>query len=153
MTHTTTIGSDIELPTVAATTEKAKEAGADLKQQASTQLDNAAHMLAEKADQRKGSLTKQARALEDELHKLAAGIREDQPKLGELVDTAVERGGHLIDWIEKTPIDDMTTQLNRQVYRHPALFAAGMFAAGFAITRVLKPVDSATTTTVSGGAS
>ncbi|MCW2928535.1 MAG: hypothetical protein JWM86_2503, partial [Thermoleophilia bacterium] len=44
--------------------------------------------------------------------------------------------------VEATPVEQMTQDINRQVQRHPLMFAAGMFGAGFALMRAFKPVSS-----------
>jgi hypothetical protein len=44
--------------------------------------------------------------------------------------------------VEETSIEDMSQDFSTQMRRRPMLFAAGMFGIGFALSRVLKPVDS-----------
>lgn len=128
---------------VGTATEKAKDTSSELTHKASEQAGTAAHKIADKADDRKAELAAQARTLQDKMREFATSIGEEQPKVGEVVEQAADRAGAVIDWVENTPVEDMTQELNAQLRRHPMLFAAGMFGAGFALTRALKPVDPA----------
>jgi cell division septum initiation protein DivIVA len=132
---------------VSTATTKAKEQGSDLTHKAHEQVDAATQQLASRADERKDQLTAQARTLEGKLREFATSIGDEQPKLGEAAESLVDRVGGLVDYVERTPVEDMTRELRDSARRHPMLFAAGMFGIGFALTRALRPVDSPTTTT------
>ena len=126
---------------VGTATTKAKETGSDLTHKASDQVEHAKHELVTKADDRKGVLADQARTLQEKLAEFATSVSDEQPKVGEAIEMVSSRASNLIDWVEQTPVEEMTRDLNTQLKRHPMLFAAGLFGAGFALTRVLKPVD------------
>ena len=130
---------------VGTATEKAKETGGELTHLASEQVGSAAHRFAEKADERKVELAVSARTLQDKLREFATSVGDEQPMVGERLEQVADSAGRLISYVEQTPVEEMTQDLNQQLRRHPVLFAAGLFGAGFAIARVLKPVDSSAT--------
>lgn len=141
MTGTTTASRPLT-STGATTTDKVKETGSDLTHMAQEQVGNAAHQLAERADERRSDLAKTARALEDKLRDFATSVGEEQPKVGEVIEKVSDSAEKLVSYVERTPAERMGQDLSDQMRRHPMLFAAGMFGAGFALSRVLKPVDT-----------
>lgn len=136
---------------VSTATSKAKAQGTDLTHMAHEQVDAATHRLTERADERKDVLAEQARSLQSKLEQFATSIADDQPKLGEAASEVVSRVGRLVDYVEQTPVEDMTKELRDKARTHPVLFAAGMFGIGFALTRALKPVDKAALQSTSTG--
>lgn len=141
MTGTTTGSRSSGVGTAGGVTEQAREVGGELTHTAQEQAGTVAHKVADRADERKAELAEQARLLEEKARQFARSIADEQPKVGDALERGTESADRLISWVESTPVEEMAQDLREQMRRHPMLFAAGMFGAGFALTRVLKPVD------------
>lgn len=126
---------------VESATETAREKGGKLQEKASDQIGNVTHQVTEKVDSRREDLADQARTLQEKAQQFATSITEEQPQLGHAIEQVVDSAGRLIDYVEKTPVEQMTQDVSQQMRSHPMLFAAGMFGAGFALTRAFRPVE------------
>jgi flavin-binding protein dodecin len=111
-----------------------KEQGSELQTTAKTKLTGKAE------DSRKVAADK-ARAVESDLRDLVGSVRDKQPQVGDAMEQALDRASSLVEYVETTPVDEMVTDLQRQARQHPWLMVGGMFAAGFLLSRALKPVD------------
>ncbi len=120
---------------------KVREGSSDLTHVASERAGEVAHKAADKADERKAELAQQVRTLQEKAAEFATSITEEQPQLGHALERVTDKADGLVSWIEDTPVEEMAQSLRVQMRRHPALFAAGMFGIGFALSRVLKPID------------
>lgn len=127
---------------VGSATETVKGAGSDLQSKAADQVGTVAHKVADKADTRRTELADTARALQQKIEEFASSVTDEQPQVGHAIEQVASRAGRLVDYVEATPVEQMTHDLQQQVRRHPMLFAAGLFGAGFALSRVVKPIDS-----------
>lgn len=127
---------------VGSATDAAKETGSELTHAAADKAGDVAHRVAGKADDRKAELARTARALQEKATEFATSITDDQPQVGRALGQVTSSADKVISYVESTPVEDMTQDFSRQMRRHPLLFAAGMFGVGFALSRVLKPVDA-----------
>ena len=135
---------------VGTATTQVKETGSDLTHKAQEQVDKNLHKVADRADERKAELAEQARSLQEKLEQFATSVSEEQPAIGGVVKDVVGRADRLIEFVEQTSVEDMGREVRVQMRRHPMLFAAGLFGVGFAVTRALKPVDTASLQLSSG---
>jgi acyl-CoA reductase-like NAD-dependent aldehyde dehydrogenase len=127
---------------VGSATETAKETGSELTHAAVDKAGDVAQQVAGKADDRKSELAKTARTLQEKAAEFATSITDEQPQVGHMLEQVTARADKLISYVEETSIQDMSQDFSTQMRRRPMLFAAGMFGIGFALSRVLKPVDS-----------
>lgn len=134
---------------VGTATEKARETGSELTHKASDQVETAAHRMGDKVDERKGELVETARSVQEKAHEFARSMCEEQPAVGKALEQVVHSADRAISYAEQTHVEQMGQELREQMRKRPMLFAAGMFGAGFALTRALKPVDASSAT---GGA-
>lgn len=129
---------------VGSAADTVKESSSELTTMATERAGEVAHKAADKADDRKAELAKQARTLQEKAAQFATSITDEQPQVGRALEKATDKAEGLISWIESTPVEEMAQEASAQMRRHPMLFAAGMFGVGFALSRVLKPVDPST---------
>ncbi len=127
---------------VGSATDTAKETGSELTHVAAEKAGDLAHQVADKADDRKAELVKTARTLQEKAAEFATNITDEQPQVGHAIEQVTTRTDKLVSYVERTSVEEMTQDFSTQMRRHPMLFAAGMFGVGFALSRVLKPVDS-----------
>ena len=127
---------------VGTATEAAKETGSELTHAAADKAGDVAKQVAGKADERKSDLAKTARTLQEKAAEFATSITEEQPQVGHALEQVTSRADKLVSYVESTSVEEMTQDFSTQMRRRPMLFAAGMFGIGFALSRVLKPVDT-----------
>lgn len=126
---------------VGSATDTAKETGSELTHAAADKAGDVAHKVAGKADDRKAELAQTARTLQEKAAEFATSITEEQPQVGRALEQVTSGADKVISYVESTSVEDMTHDFSSQMRRRPLLFAAGMFGVGFALSRVLKPVD------------
>lgn len=131
-------------------TETVKDKGSELQSKAADQVGTVATKVADKADDRRTELADTARMIQRKIEELGSSIAEEQPQVGHAIEDLAGRASRLVDYVESTPVEQMTQDLSTQLRRHPMLFAAGLFGAGFALSRVAKPISSSSSST--GGA-
>ncbi|MCW2962028.1 MAG: hypothetical protein JWM90_2415 [Thermoleophilia bacterium] len=118
-----------------------KETGGELRHGTADRIGSVAHKVADKADTRRSEMADTARAIQEKAQEFARNIAEEQPQVGKAIEQVSNSAGNVVSYVERTPVEEMTKDLSAQVRRHPLLFAAGLFGAGFALSRALKPVD------------
>jgi acyl-CoA reductase-like NAD-dependent aldehyde dehydrogenase len=138
---------------VGSATEAAKETGSELTHAAADKAGEVAQQVAGKADDRKSELAKTARTLQEKAAEFATSITDEQPQVGHALETVTKRADKLISYVESTSVEEMTQDFSTQMRRRPMLFAAGMFGIGFALSRVLKPVDTSEPRQLTAGSS
>lgn len=116
---------------VGTATESAKKTGSQL-----------THAAAGKADDRKADLVRTARTLQKKSAEFATSVTDEQPQVGHALEQAASKADELVSYVEQKSLQDMSYDFSTQMRRHPMLFSAGMFGIGFALSRVLKPIDS-----------
>jgi hypothetical protein len=114
--------------------EAVKEHGSELQKTAKSKV-------TQKADDGKSVAVEKARSVEGDLRDLVGSVREKQPQVADAVESVLDRATSLVDYVERTPVDEMTSDLSRQARQRPWLVVAGMFGAGFLLARAMKPVD------------
>jgi hypothetical protein len=126
-------------------TSKGKDAAGSavstIKEQGSELQSNAMTKVSAKADDQRKVAAEKVRTVESDLRDLTESVKEKQPQVGEAIEHALDRAGSLVDYIETTPVDQMMTDLQRQARQRPWMLIGGMFAAGFLLSRAVKPVD------------
>lgn len=127
---------------VGTATEAARETGSELTHVATEKAGDLAHQVAGKADDRKAELVKTARSLQEKAAEFATSITDEQPQVGHAIEQVTSKADKVVSYVENTSVEEMTSDFSTQMRRHPMLFAAGMFGIGFALSRVLKPVDA-----------
>jgi acyl-CoA reductase-like NAD-dependent aldehyde dehydrogenase len=127
---------------VGTATDAAKETGTELTHAAADKAGDVAQQVADKADDRKSELARTARMLQEKAAEFATSITEEQPQVGRALEQVTAKADSLISYVESNSVQDMSQDFSAQMRRRPMLFAAGMFGVGFALSRVLKPVDS-----------
>lgn len=127
---------------VGSATDAAKETGSDLTHAAADKAGDVVHKVAGKADDRKAELAETARSIQEKAAEFATSITDDQPQVGRALQQVTSSADKVISYVESHSVEDMTQEFSTQMRRRPMLFAAGMFGIGFALSRVLKPVDA-----------
>jgi uncharacterized phage infection (PIP) family protein YhgE len=112
-----------------------------IKEQGSELQTTAKSKLTEKAEDSRKVAADKVRTVESDLRDLVGSVRDKQPQVGDAMEQALDRASSLVDYVETTPVDEMVTDLQQQARQHPWLMVGGMFAAGFLLSRALKPVD------------
>lgn len=125
-------------------------AAGTLKEHGSELQATAKSKLTQKADDSRTMAVDRARGVESDLRELTSSIREKQPQVADALETALDRGASAIDYVENTSVNQLLTELTRQTRQRPLLAVGGMFAAGFLLSRALKPVDGVIDTVVNG---
>lgn len=104
------------------------------------------------ADERRVQLVQSARGFEGDIRSIADSVRERQPAVGDVIEQAADRTASVLEYVERTPVDQIVSDMGQRARQHPAVVAASMFGAGFLIARALRPVDSGQSTTMQDAA-
>jgi hypothetical protein len=130
--------------------DAAGAAAGTLKEHGSELQKTAKDKVARKADDSRTMAVEKARTLESDLRDLTSSVREKQPQVADALETAIDKAGSVITYVENTSIEDITSDLGRQARQRPWLVLGGMFAAGFLLSRAVKPVDGVLDQVTSG---
>lgn len=104
------------------------------KESASTARDKAM----EKADEQKSQLAGKGHDLTSEAEKVAETLRKDgYDKPAQLIETVASQLDEMVEWVEKTPVQQMLQDARRQVRKSPFTYMGAALALGFASTRFL----------------
>ena len=126
-------------------TSKGKDAAGSavstIKEQGSELQSNAKTKITAQADDQRKVAAEKVRTVESDLRDLTESVKDKQPQVGEAIESALDRASSFVDYMENTPVDRMVTDLQRQAKQRPWLMVGGMFAAGFLLSRAVKPVD------------
>jgi len=112
-----------------------------IKEQGSELQSNAKTKITAKADDQRKVAAEKVRTVESDLRDLTDSVKDKQPQVGEAIEQALDRASSLVEYVENTPVEQMVTDLQRQAKQRPWLMVGGMFAAGFLLSRAVKPVD------------
>jgi ElaB/YqjD/DUF883 family membrane-anchored ribosome-binding protein len=121
--------------------DAAGAAAGTIKDKGSELLPTAKSKVTQKADSGKGVAVEKARGVESDIRELVDSVREKQPQVADAVESVLDRAGSVVDYVERTPVDAMASDLQRQVRQRPWIAIGAMFGAGLLLSRALKPVD------------
>jgi len=131
-------------------TDVAGVAAGSLKEHGSELQKTAKSKLTQKADDSRTMAVDKARSVTSDLKDLSSSIREKQPQVADALENVLERGESAIDYLENTSATQLVSELTRQTKQRPLLAVGGMFAAGFLLSRALKPLDGVVDTVKNG---
>jgi len=121
--------------------EAAGAAAGTIKERGSDLLPTAKSKVTEKADAGKSTVVEKARGVEGDLRDVVESVRDKQPQVADAVETVLDRATSMVDYVERTPVNEMASELSRQARQRPWLMLGAMFGAGLLLSRAMKPVD------------
>ena len=92
----------------------------------------------QQVDQRREQAADAVDRLAQGIRKVSVDISEQQPAIGNVVDTAAEQADRLAGYLRRTDARQMLDNVQSYARRQPLLFVGGAFLAGLAASRLMK---------------
>ena len=92
----------------------------------------------QQVDQRREQAADAVDRVAQGIRKVSVDIGEQQPAIGNVVDTAAEQAERLAGYLRRTDARQMLDNVQSYARRQPLLFVGGAFLAGLAASRLMK---------------
>lgn len=92
----------------------------------------------QQVDQRREQAADAVDRLAQSIRRVSVDIGEQQPAIGNAVDTAAEQAERLAGYLRRTDARQMLGNVQSYARRQPLLFVGGAFLAGLAASRLMK---------------
>jgi len=92
----------------------------------------------QQVDRRREQAADAVDRLAQSIRKVSVDIGEQQPAIGDVVDTTAEQAERLAGYLRRTDARQMLDHVQGYARRQPLLFVGGAFLAGLAASRLLK---------------
>jgi hypothetical protein len=92
----------------------------------------------QQVDQRREQAADAVDRIAQSIRRVSVDIGEQQPAIGNVVDTAAEQAERLAGYLRRTDARQMLDNVQSYARRQPLLFVGGAFLAGLAASRLMK---------------